>query len=130
MFLKFLLPAIAWSVFVLFLTLTPGNYFPEVPNFLDLFQPDKIVHILIFGLLTILTSRGLNKQYNYSLLRYYAISIGFVYSVLLGGVVEILQTAMKLGRYGSIYDFIANSVGCIIAVLIIRKYQKTKFFTY
>jgi VanZ family protein len=130
MIFKKLLPAIIWTLFILLITLTPGNYFPEVPNFLDLFQPDKIVHILIYGTLTFLTSRGLIKQYSSKLLRYNAISIGFVYSVLLGGVVEILQTAMKLGRYGSIYDFIANSVGCLIAVLIIRKYQKTKFFAY
>lgn len=130
MIFKKLLPAITWTLFILLLTLTPGNYFPEVPNFLDLFQPDKIVHILIYGTLTILTSRGLIKQYSSKFLRYNAINIGFVYSVLLGGVVEILQTAMNLGRYGSIYDFIANSVGCLIAVLVIRKYQKTKFFAY
>jgi len=130
MVLKHLLPAIAWSIIILLLTLTPGNYFPEVPTFLDLFQPDKIVHILIFGILTILTSRALLKQYTLLFLRYYAINISFVYSVLLGGAVEILQTAMKLGRNGNIYDFIADTVGCIIAVLIIRKYQKTKFFAY
>jgi len=130
MIFKFLLPAIAWSVMVLLLTLAPGNYFPEVPSFLDLFQPDKIVHVLIFGILTILSSRGLLKQYTSKFLRYYGINIGFIFSVLLGGAVEILQTAMNLGRYGNVYDFIANAVGCTIAVIIVRKYQKTKFFAY
>lgn len=126
MFLKNNLLLISWTIVILLLTILPGNYFPKVPSFMDLFSPDKLVHFFIFGLLTIFAIFSFGKQYTISVLRSYKTIFALIYSISLGGVTEILQSFMNWGRYGSIYDFIANTIGCFIGVWVFRILNKKK----
>jgi len=110
----------AWALLVLILTGLPGNYFPEVPSFWNLLEPDKIVHIFIFGVFTVLMAIGLTRR-NGSLRSAFAIatqSIGI--GIAYGGITELLQAYVFIGRTASIYDFIANSIGCFAGYLIFK----------
>lgn len=127
MFLKNNLLLISWTIVILLLTILPGNYFPKVPSFMDLFSPDKLVHFFIFGLLTILAIFSFGKQYTIRVLRLYKTIFALIYSISLGGITEILQNIMNWGRYGSIYDFIANTIGCFIGVWIFHRIIKKKY---
>ncbi len=49
-----------------------------------------------------------------------------IYSISLGGITEILQGVMNWGRQASIYDFIANTIGCFIGLCIYNKLIKKK----
>jgi len=125
--LKNFRPAIAWALLVLILTGLPGNYFPEIPTFWNLLKPDKIVHVFIFCVFTILIAFGLARHYGIArsslAIAFQAIGTGIAY----GGITELLQGYVFIGRTASIYDFIANCVGCIVGYLIfklvIQKYK-------
>lgn len=44
--------------------------------------------------------------------------VTFVISVSYGGLTEILQKYLFRGRYGSIYDFYADIIGCVLGIFI------------
>jgi VanZ family protein len=98
----------------------PGNYFPEIPTIWDLLAPDKIIHLFIFGVFTILLSFGLIHNSGKSIsLRVFALTVigsGIIY----GGITELLQAYIFTWRQASVYDFIADSVGCVAGYLLFR----------
>src|SRR5690349_11411756 len=106
MILRFLWPAIVWSIVVLVLTLLPGEKLPEVP----VFGIDKIVHFFIFGLLMILTAFGLYKISRQAGSIENPILISFIYSTLFGIAIEVIQQYVP-NRSFSVYDIIANVIG-------------------
>lgn len=126
MFLKNNILLIIWTLAILLLTILPGGYFPKVPSFMDLFSPDKLVHFFIFGLLNIFAIFSFGKQYSFQVLRSYKTLFAMIYSISLGGITEILQGVMNWGRQASIYDFIANTIGCFIGLWIYYKLIKKK----
>jgi glycopeptide antibiotics resistance protein len=113
LFLKNFWPGIIWWGFVMALTLAPGNYFPRVGSFLNLFQPDKLIHLFIFGVLAFLLLLGASKQY-FRRSKRYLIVAPLAATLLTGIVTEVLQAYLTIGREASIYDTIANFAGCII----------------
>lgn len=116
---------IFWSIFILLLSIYPGNYLPRIPDFYQLFKPDKIVHLILYGVLSFLLLQSMQKQYGYAFLRYSGTIIALALSVLHGSLMEYLQYSLNLNRSGNIYDFIANTIGCFIGFavfyLILRK---------
>lgn len=110
-------PGIAWWCFILVLTLAPGNYFPKVGNFWNLFSPDKLIHLFIFGILAYLLLWGSSRQYQ-EVKRCYIVVIPLTVTILTGIITELLQAALPIGREASIYDAIANFTGCFAGYII------------
>jgi VanZ family protein len=106
MILRYLWPAIVWSVIVLILTLIPGEKLPDVP----IFGIDKVVHFFIFGLLMILTAFGLYKISRQANSIQNPILISLLYSTLFGIMIEVIQPYVP-NRSFSVYDIIANVIG-------------------
>ena len=46
---QYLFWAISWTIIILIIVGIPGNQIPRVSKFIDLFQPDKIVHLAMFA---------------------------------------------------------------------------------
>ncbi|MBC8147033.1 MAG: VanZ family protein [Bacteroidetes bacterium] len=120
MFFRNNILGIIWGIVILILSILPGNYFPEVPSYLELFSPDKLIHLFIFGVFTVLLFVGFQKQYVGKKLRsnniIYAALIGTIY----GSFTELLQLLIDNGRHSSFYDFIADLIGCLIGMIICR----------
>ncbi len=95
MFVKHNIYGLIWGIIVLLLSILPGNYFPEVSSFWELFSPDKIIHLFIFGVLTILLIFGFRKQNTYKMLQihffFFAKTIGIIY----GLKTELIQLIMN-----------------------------------
>ena len=114
-FLQYHIPGILWIAVILVLTCIPGTLIPHIPSYLDLFQPDKLVHLFLFAVLVFLLLLGLLKQLRnkpaYRLAVFIALNIG----IFLGGITEWLQgTTLITGRQCSVYDFIADVAGCFL----------------
>lgn len=122
MFIRYLWPAILWSVIILILTLIPGNAVPEV----GIFQFDKLVHFFIFGMLMLLSSYGLKKVLDLKSKPVNYLMLTTLYSVSFGIMIEILQRFVP-GRNFSYADIIANTIGVAIGYLafIILKKRNT-----
>jgi hypothetical protein len=127
LFFKNFWPGIIWLCIILALTLAPGNYFPRVGNFWNLFSPDKLIHLSIFTVLAYLLLWGSFKQYS-AVKNRYTIVIPVVVTIFTGIVTELLQALLPIGREASIYDSIANFAGCFAGYLIftLRKNKSGK----
>ncbi len=115
--IRYFWPAGLWVFIVLLLTGLPGNDLPTLSSFWDAFQPDKIVHMGMFGLLFLLLSGGsfykggkvpVSKKLIYTYL--------FI-AIALGGTIELLQKWVFIGRDCDIYDWIADTIGVLLALV-------------
>lgn len=112
-YFRFHYPGILWIAVILVLTCIPGKMIPRVPVFLDLFQPDKLVHLFLFTVLLFLLLRGFRKQFSVDPAYRLSVLIALNIGILLGGITELLQaTPLVTGRQCSVYDFIADVIGC------------------
>ncbi len=106
--------SILWGFLIIFLTAVPGGLIPHVPSFVDLFEPDKLVHVFIFAVFLFLLIRGFILHEVSEFCREHAVSISLNIGVLLSGLTELMQKYFIPGRVASVYDFIANVAGCFL----------------
>ena len=111
-FIGYNLWGILWGLFILILICIPGRYLPDVPQFIDLFKPDKLVHVIMFAVFVYFWTGGLSKQTSYDFPRLNPVFTALLIAVIFSGITEILQRFFIPGRICSVYDFIANVVGC------------------
>ncbi|MDO9511388.1 MAG: VanZ family protein [Bacteroidales bacterium] len=119
-----LIPAIIWTIVVLLLTGIPGGLMPDVPKFMDLLQPDKLVHLFIFGLWVFLFAHGISKFKSQHLFLHKSGVFSMFLGMIFGGFTEVLQYYVIPGRSGNIYDFIADALGCYIGYLIFVRFKQ------
>ena len=112
-FFRFHFPALLWAAVVLFLTLLPSDKLPETPDWKFL-SFDTLAHAGVFGLLTILVARSFYFQYEKPQFLKFAILVTVVLCTIFGGVIELLQTVMKVGRHGETGDLISDFIGAIL----------------
>ncbi len=125
MLFKKLIPALLWAFLILLLCLLPGSAIPEL-TFLDWLKPDKLVHLFLFGVLAFFLVKAFTYPntvyilYNYP--RFISIAISSMYGVL----VEIIQEYCIPGRYGDVYDSIADAAGAFIGIWFFMIYARRK----
>lgn len=115
--------SIVWAIIIFGLCCTPGRFIPN-SNWLELLSFDKFVHASIFF---ILTSLWLMALINIQKTSFLFITLVIISCISYGGLLEIMQSTIFSQRSGDWYDFIANSFGCIIALLV---FQRKKMFQY
>jgi len=108
---KFLLPALVWLSIILLLLSMPASNMPKTP-FLNIPHFDKLVHIFLFAVFTVLLNYGFFKQKNVEFHRcHYTISL--LTGVLSGIGTEVIQMYMATGRSGDFGDLLADIAGCL-----------------
>lgn len=106
-----------WTIMVLVLTMTPSESLPKA----QIFSYDKIGHFGMIGGWTGLLGLIVfyyKKNYNAQLLPI------FFTGVLFGITIEIFQLLLPINRLFSWYDIIANSLGALVAVLVLFYLKK------
>lgn len=122
-FLHYFWPALLWIAGIFLLTLMPGNYIPKAGSFWNLFSPDKLVHLFLFGVLGWLVMRGLMiKDAGIIFGKHYVIVI--VLAIGLAFTTEILQYLLPIKRSGNLYDAIADVAGSAIGGLFFIFFKK------
>jgi len=117
MFKKFL-PAFIWSIIILILTGIPGSDIPKIHNFWGWIEPDKVVHLFIFGVLVFLILIGIKERYFFSKKRYWFGIISVLITSLYGMITEILQLYVFVGRSGSRFDFYTDAIGALLGWIV------------
>ena len=115
--------AFAWAVLILILCGLPGSNFPKL-SFLEWLRPDKIVHLILFGVQSFLFIKGFSRQNSFLALKQNAIRWGVVLSITYGALVEVLQTTIFIGRSGDVRDALANAIGALLGLYFYRKFSK------
>lgn len=125
--LKIFAPPIIWALFIAFLCGLPGRDIPHI-SFLELLSFDKFVHAGIFFILVILIQKSYRKTPN----KKNAIAYALCLSIPYGGILEILQQELFEDRTADLFDFVANTFGCLLAWLYIsiKNHKTTKGLIY
>ena len=119
---QYLLAALFWTIFIMVLVGIPGNQIPKVSHFIDLLQPDKIVHLGLFAPFSFLWINYLSrkiKSIKTSILL--VVALGMFYAA----ITELLQVYVFIGRSGNLPDAIADFIGAIVGITyFIKKTNK------
>ena len=78
---------------------------------------DKIFHFLAYALLTLLCFATLSLTFSMEKTR--AILIAGVFAIIFGILIEVLQDTMTEFRALDVYDVLANSLGALLASVIL-----------
>jgi glycopeptide antibiotics resistance protein len=114
---------ISWALLIMILCGIPGRDIPHI-SFLEILSFDKWVHAGIFFVLTLLAVRGFRLQQKFEMLNTHALVIALSACIAYGGLLEVLQGTLFEERSADVYDFIANSFGCILAALVYPKISR------
>ena len=87
---------------------------------MDIDYGDKVFHFGAHAVLVVL----LYCMF-YKFKRSQAIVIAALSSVIYGIIIEVLQGKLTIDRQFDVFDIIANCTGMLIAVVILRVYNKT-----
>ena len=121
-------PGLIISIFIMVIMGLPGNYFPKVVSFWDWLGPDKVIHLIVFGMLSYSMLWGYRKKILSHDVRYIKKSflLTLLLSVSYGAITELMQKYVFINRFGSIYDFIADAIGCVLGAIVFFLYFKKK----
>jgi len=123
MFLKHLKWAMLWALLILVLCGIHGRDIPHI-SFLELLSFDKFVHAGIFFVLIVLTIRGFLLQTTFDKIKHSPKVISLLICVSYGGLLELMQSAVFEERSADVYDFVANSFGCLVGLLLYTWIEK------
>ena len=112
-----------WALVILILCGIPGRDIPHI-SFLEILNFDKFVHAGIFFVLILLMVRGFLLQTSFLKLQKSAKMIAFLICVVFGGTLEILQGTLFEGRSADVLDFVANSFGAALGLLLYNWVEK------
>lgn len=116
MFKRPLVPGLLWTLLIAVLTLVPGNYIPRITTFFDWISPDKILHLILFGIYTFLLAAGFSKQSGSSLLKQNPVIISIIIGIVFAFFIEVMQKYVIPGRNGNMYDFFADVMGTFLGI--------------
>jgi len=116
--------SILWGALIILLTALPGSVFPALPSYMDLFQPDKLVHLFIFLVFVFLLVRGFRMEGTPARIRRNPVTIALTLAITIGGATEIMQGLIIPMRYASPYDFLANVAGSILGAYLFLMWEK------
>lgn len=122
--MKYLIPAFLWALVILWLCAIPGQDLPDW----TLLSFDKAGHAGIFFILTALLIWGFFKQRSDTFFRKYLVLISFLLALIYGGSTELMQQYWFENRTADPMDFLANSIGATVAVVLYYLLSKNKFF--
>jgi len=111
-----LLLSAMWAFFIFVLCATPGQYIPTT-DWLELLSFDKLVHVSVFF---ILTSSLLLCAWHYQW-RNAAAWWLMVGAILYGMSLEWMQAHWFSNRSADVWDMVANSLGCLLALFMQHK---------
>ncbi len=117
--LKAFLPAIVWALVIFGLSTTAGENLPQIPW--DLTSPDKWGHAIVYLIFALLLFYGFRQKMG---MRKTTILLVLVISISYGILMEIVQYSFFPGRYFELNDIIANIIGALLSVLILKFFYK------
>lgn len=117
--MKYFIYPFLWALIILALCATPGKDIPHI-TWLEVLAFDKWVHASVFFMLAILIVRAM--KYTWSRVEHKtAIIAACSFAIPYGGLLEIMQGTLFTDRSADLLDFIANTFGVIVGVLLYRK---------
>jgi VanZ family protein len=110
------LPAILCVLLIYFGSSIPAQDFPD----LSIFNYDKVIHFLLYFVLSFLTYRALRHQTRIKLLSKHAHWIAFLFAMAYGASDEYHQSFVP-GRDSDPFDWLADTMGALACFLVVYR---------
>ena len=120
-FLKSWLPTFFWILLVCYLSLADSGL-PEI-KFRFILESDKIAHIGIYFVLTVLLTRSWSNVFSTKGLRFLLI-FSSVQVISFSIILEVLQKLITTTRQFDLKDIYANITGVIVGVIIFILFKR------
>lgn len=119
------IPGILCGIVILILTGLPGSLLPRVKPVVGM---DKVAHMLMYAAFAFLCIWGYRRQFveNGASYRKNAILLALLVSVAYGGLTELMQEFLVPTRTGDWFDFLADSIGTGIGMLVFYLFFRHK----
>lgn len=117
--MKYYIPAILWSLVILFLSTTGGINLPS--SWWDLIAVDKVGHLVVYGFFSMLLLWAFIKNRKLPLKKKEVI-IALGISIIYGIGMEVIQYSFFPGRFFEIPDIIANIIGSFLGLYLFKRY--------
>ncbi len=112
--LKYQYLTIGWAAIILILCSLPSQNFDNtIPVFAGF---DKIVHLGLFFVLTVLIFNGFIKQSNNYRFKISTVILIGIIAAVFGGIIELLQWGYFTYRSGDWWDLLADTIGIAMAI--------------
>ncbi|MCB8965208.1 MAG: VanZ family protein [Bacteroidales bacterium] len=118
-FIKRHINSLMWALIVMILCGAPSSSFPTV-GFFNIPHLDKVVHLGLYVVFTLLILSETNTKRKIGGLDRKAIIISLSIAITYGLLIELMQLLLFESRGAEFWDFVANTVGATVAVLIYR----------
>jgi hypothetical protein len=119
-FIKFI-PGIVWFIIVCFILFLPGHDVPQMGDWLQSIDFDKVIHMSMFGILiTLLCWPFYRSGISPKKKNKYFILIALA-GCFWGYSSELIQKYWAIGRDYELMDWLADSLGCFLAWLFSKK---------
>jgi len=110
---------LCWAAIVIAMHGIPG-YMIRYKEPWDLLKLDKLAHMGLFGMQFLLTVVALKKQAVYVHVQKYSQLYASIFTLFLGAVLETFQGQLFIERSTDPVDFVADSIGVILAFIFYR----------
>ncbi|MBT8205790.1 MAG: VanZ family protein [Eudoraea sp.] len=111
----------AFYGWLLLITVLSLLSFPDDPDGgLDIPHMDKAVHFLFYFVAAILGSLYLREASKKTISLSKALTISLLFAVFYGILIEVFQSTLTDYRSGELEDILANSLGAITGVLLLK----------
>jgi VanZ family protein len=81
---------------------------------------DKLMHAAVYFIFTIVWYFAFSRGFTTEKLKKQALTLSVIFGFLYGILIEILQGTLSAERQGDWQDVVANSVGTIFAIFVIK----------
>ena len=118
-------PGILCGIVILILTGLPGSLLPHAKPILGL---DKVVHFLMYAGFAFTCVWGYRKQFVSRDLAYKkrAMLVTLIISIAYGGLTELMQEYFVPLRTGDWMDFLADSIGAMVGIVVFYLFFRQK----
>lgn len=113
-------PAIGWGFLIFYACLAPVSNLD--PGW-EIEISDKLVHFVLYFSWTIFLYFATSRGYKRSIKKRKAL-VYWLIAVLIGGLIELLQSWMPLGRSADLLDAIANTAGAVAGMVVSRVFHR------
>ncbi|WP_420571792.1 VanZ family protein [Kordia sp.] len=112
----FSISAIAWTIFITIISLISLKDAPKI----GISFADKLVHGFVYFLFTIVWFFAFSKGFATTFLKKNALVLSAIFAIIYGICIEIMQATLVENRQGDLEDVIANTLGTILAVIVLK----------
>lgn len=112
-----MVPSAFWSGIMAVLLFIPGSGYPSV----SLSGTDLVIHAVLFGIWSFLTTQGFYKQAYWPVLRFYRGFAVLIIGVLWAVALEAVQGFLLWERSAGLEDYVADIVGVLLGMVIFER---------